>query len=119
MAKNLKPTLSQIAGKRIAELREQRKWNQTELGDKIKVGQKRISEIERGTKSITLRTLDRIAEALEVDAFALLIPEPSATPAEVNRRKILAQLDKADDTSKDFLLRVMESFVHYQRAPRA
>ena len=58
---------------RIAELRRSRGWSQAELARRSGVPQPTISRIEaRKTNSIDLANLERLAEALEVNAAVLI-----------------------------------------------
>ncbi len=51
---------------RIRELRTERSWTQQMLADHAGIGQDHLSELERGRKEIGIKTLERIAEALDV-----------------------------------------------------
>jgi transcriptional regulator with XRE-family HTH domain len=57
---------------RLKELREARGWTQSDLARESGVPQPTISRIEKGTSAIDLGVLERLANALDIDA-ALLI----------------------------------------------
>ena len=53
-------------GKRIAELRKEKRWSQDELAQKSGIGKSHIGRIELGRYSVGLDTLEKICDALEV-----------------------------------------------------
>ena len=53
-------------GKRIAELRRERGYSQGALAAKIRSTPQWISQLERGTRSPTVHTLCKLANALDV-----------------------------------------------------
>ena len=53
-------------GKRIAELRKEKRWSQDELAQKSGIGKSHIGRIELGRYSVGLDTLQKICDALEV-----------------------------------------------------
>lgn len=59
-------------GRRIGELRRQRGLTQSELGERLGIAQKNVHRLESGTQNLTLRTIVKVARALEVDVEALL-----------------------------------------------
>lgn len=78
--------LSTKVGRKIAALRTERDWNQTELGTRVGVGRMTISRIESGKKQTT-DILDAIATAFGLDGAEELItlardiPDESPQPA--------------------------------------
>lgn len=63
-------------GKRIAELRHERGHSQGALATKIRSTPQWISQLERGTRSPTVHTLCKLANALDV-TLADLLSKPS------------------------------------------
>ena len=63
-------------GKRIAELRKERKWTQQELADKLYVTDKAVSKWEQGAGSPELSTIVALAKVFGVSTDYLLIGEP-------------------------------------------
>ncbi len=53
-------------GKRIAELRKEKRWSQDELAQKSGIGKSHIGRIELGRYSVGVDTLEKICDALEV-----------------------------------------------------
>jgi len=70
------PVLSPIS-LRLREVRKDRKLTQAELAERSGVPQSTISRIEAGgTGSITLANLERLADALGINAALLIVHEP-------------------------------------------
>jgi ribosome-binding protein aMBF1 (putative translation factor) len=62
----------QLAGERIAAARKRAGLTQQQLAKKLHVPQSQISRIERNPDATTVRTLKKIARALNVDTAALV-----------------------------------------------
>ena len=56
----------------LRELRHKKGWSQEELADRANLHFTYISQIERGLKSPSLRSLGQIADALEVSLSTLV-----------------------------------------------
>lgn len=61
-----------LLGRRIRELRRARNWRQIDLAEQAAVHEVHISDLERGSREVGLKTLCRIAVALEVKMSDLL-----------------------------------------------
>lgn len=64
-------TITQRFGSRVKKLREQRKISQQALADKAKVDLTTVNEIENGNREPMLRTMWKLANALEVKVMDL------------------------------------------------
>lgn len=53
-------------GKKIKELRKQKKWSQEKLAAEAGISQSALSAIERGIKQPTVETLNHICNALNI-----------------------------------------------------
>lgn len=53
-------------GQKIRELREKRSWRQIDLAAHAELSKTHISELENGKREVGLKTLERLADALEV-----------------------------------------------------
>lgn len=69
------PTRLSIAldsiGRRVAELRKERRWSQAVLAERMKLSAKYVQRIEAGRENLTVESLLRLADALGVDVVAL------------------------------------------------
>lgn len=61
-------------GRRVAELREEIGATQAELAERLGMDVANYQRIEHGRTNLTLRTLVRLAEALEVEPREILAP---------------------------------------------
>jgi transcriptional regulator with XRE-family HTH domain len=59
-------------GRRLADLRRQRYWTQTDLAERSGINRTYISGLENGERNIGLLNLVRLAAALEVPPVELL-----------------------------------------------
>lgn len=77
-------------GRRIGELRERVEWTQQKLADEIGVGWKYEQQVELGYENLTLKSLTRYANALEVDLVELVTPpeKKKPRPGRPPRRKV-------------------------------
>lgn len=64
-------TINERFGQRVKKLREQRKMSQLELAQKAKLDLTTINEIENGNRDPMLKTIWKIANALEVELSEL------------------------------------------------
>ena len=62
---------------RIRELRERRGITQATVAEKIATAEQNYRRIESGRQNLTLETIWRIADALGVSAWELLVPPGS------------------------------------------
>lgn len=58
--------LVKMVGERIREIRISKGWTQEELGEKAHLQYSYIGGVERGSRNISLSTLEKIMDALEV-----------------------------------------------------
>lgn len=68
----------------IRALREQREWSQTQLADKAKMQQERISTLENPSHSPTLSTLKKLASAFNVGLIVRFSPISELVKYELN-----------------------------------
>lgn len=59
-------------GEAIQKLRKQKGWSQEELAERAKLDPKSIVQIENAKRNPTLKTLQKIASALDVSVSKLL-----------------------------------------------
>jgi transcriptional regulator with XRE-family HTH domain len=56
----------------VSAARHKAGMTQADLADRAGIAQQKVSSIELGTENVTLRTLTKLATALQVDVAALL-----------------------------------------------
>jgi transcriptional regulator with XRE-family HTH domain len=61
-----------MVGRNLRRIRTERGVTQDELAEQIEKHRTWVGGIERGERNLSLRTIERLADALGVDAFALL-----------------------------------------------
>ena len=83
-------------GRKIQNIRERREITQDQLGEKTGINAKYISAIERGQKNLTILTLEKIAKALDVELFELLVL-PIGLESEERAKKAIGSLIKQAD----------------------
>lgn len=64
-------TITQRFGTRVRKLREKRKMSQQALANRARLDLTTINEIENGSREPMLRTIWKIANALEVSLYEL------------------------------------------------
>ena len=64
-----------FVGRRIRAIREESGMSRDELGDKVNLNANRIQQYENGARNPKFELCKQIAEALEVEASALLDPQ--------------------------------------------
>lgn len=79
-------------GEQIRRQRKARKLNQTDLARRVGLSRTSITNIESGRQALTVHQLFDFAEALGVDAGALLPDASSAPKADVNQASMTPQL---------------------------
>ncbi len=74
-----------------------RSWNINRLADAAGIGRGALSEVMSKKRSPTLQTLQKLANALEIDVGRLLLAdEPAATPSQATRWKARRDLNRLD-----------------------
>lgn len=106
-----------IIGKRIQEIRKQRKISQSQLSNLIDKNTSYISYIEHGVKSMSLETFVQIANALQTSADALLIDHlvKNARPAS---KELTALLSDCTDYEVFVILDAMRGLKNILREHR-
>ncbi len=107
--------LAALAGKRISQFRNAREWTQEELGRRAGLSQKWISDIERGRTALQLDTLARLAGALSVLPYELILETPAAGRGRLDARKVLSTVERCDEDRRRVILRVVETLAEYGR----
>lgn len=66
----------EVIGARIRFYRTMRRWTQAKLAEKMDSTASYIGQIERGEINFRIHTVERIADALDIDIFALFEKDP-------------------------------------------
>ncbi len=83
MSSHLREQLnSEKWGHKIRDLRQENRWSQSDLADRLGVHPQTISDIERGRNQMTLERLNRVLEALGYRALVELSPVDESTRAD-------------------------------------
>jgi len=83
-------------GKRIQTLREKRGLTQEQLEEKTEVNAKYISAVERGQQNVTVKTLEKIAQGLNIELYQLFLFSEEAESDRVVKKAINSLLQEAD-----------------------
>jgi transcriptional regulator with XRE-family HTH domain len=65
-------TLGEAVGAELTKLRVDRGWSQLKLADALGYTERYVGQLERGSKSPTLRTLADIAKAFSIDLSTII-----------------------------------------------
>jgi transcriptional regulator with XRE-family HTH domain len=76
--------LRSLLSKNIRRYRAYRKFSQAELAEKLDISVPFLSDIENGKKWVSPRTLAKMADTFNVEAFELLRPEHDLPDHAVN-----------------------------------
>lgn len=80
-----------VCGRKIRELRDERGYSLQDLAQKAGVSVSYLSEIERGTKKPSLKTLEKIATALNISREQLVETDLTRGPVLGHRLRLLRE----------------------------
>lgn len=83
-------------GKRIQYIREKKGITQEQLEEKTGINAKYISAIECGQKNITIKTLEKIAEGLDVKLYELFLFSEGLESEKAVKKAIDSLIKEAD-----------------------
>jgi len=114
MAAPLQIRQVQLVGRKIRQLRKQRKLTQTELSSRIGINQSDLSRMEKGEYRVGLDTLFRILAEFELSMgeFFDEVNREAVTPRDA---RILRRIKALDAESQ----REVEDFIAFKRALRS
>lgn len=100
--------LGNLYGDNIKRIRQAKGMSQDTLSERAEISPGFLSEIENHKKTGTFDTFAKIAEALEIEPYELLLPENSAVNLDSRKTKqLMKQLRKnvseTMDTIENFL----------------
>ena len=106
----------QMAGKRIRFFREQDGLTQAELAEKAGFSDNYIGLIERGAKHSTLETLNKIADALEVQLSEFFQPMTNRPEdAEIASKELRKLLGKKNFKDAKLLLVIYKAICEHSQ----
>lgn len=84
--------LTKRVGMNIRAIRKSQNLTIDELAEKCDFQPPYLSDVERGERNITLQTLTKILDALQVDAGTVLIPENNSGEEQENIKEEILQI---------------------------
>jgi transcriptional regulator with XRE-family HTH domain len=105
--------MSKIFGNRLREIRTELKITQEELAFKCDMQPSHIGQLERGIKSPTLDTLNKIALGIEVNISELVDFDSKLTIPNIfdeKTNKIVARIQKLKPNEKNQVLSIIKTF---------
>lgn len=109
--------LEKSLGERLAQIRNERGFTQTELAEKVGILQNIVSAYEKGRLRLTAEMLLRFAKALDVSADEILgiqTKQAKGSNGSIKNRRILrriANIDKLSKRDQEALLRTIDAFL--------
>ncbi|GLX71425.1 helix-turn-helix domain-containing protein [Paenibacillus glycanilyticus] len=104
-------------GKRIRLHRKANNYTQEDLGEMLQIDQSYVGRIERGEINITLDTLNKIADALQINPAELL--ESSKKGQNREQSEILTKIDtilySLKSSELQIVLRLLKDIVSFKR----
>ena len=77
----------QIMGNKIMQARTAKGWTQQDLAQKARLKQPDVSAIEKGNKNLTIETLARLEQMLEIELFATeKVKKKDEQPADIEKQ---------------------------------
>jgi len=104
--------LAMVFGRRLKELRRAKGLTQEELGRMVKLDYKFIGAIERGVKTSSFQTIEKLTHALGVEYYQLFIPSTRRTAVvESEVAALLAKSHRIDLSKMEDFLRGLRSLL--------
>ena len=104
-------------GKRIRDIRTNKKMSQADLADKANISLSQVSDIETGKSSMRLTTFIGIVEALQVSADVLLrtdIPEVN----NIYKSEFAEVLEDCTPTENESILKIVKEVKKSMHSPK-
>lgn len=105
-------SLAERFGRRVKQLRKAKSLTQEALGHKAGIDYKYLGEIERGVKTSSFSTIEKLAKALDVDSYEFFLPTTRMTATvEKEINELLIDSKRIDATKVEEFLRGLRSLV--------
>jgi transcriptional regulator with XRE-family HTH domain len=105
-------------GKIIADLREQKKWSQTDLADKSGVSRVMIGKYERGEAVPSIEAAKKVADALGV-SMDYLVGEGINSQFDKQTLRRLQDLSLLEEDKKRTVLDMIDTYIRDHKARQA
>jgi len=107
-----------IIGDRIAQLRKQNGWSQTELARKIEASREAIGKYERNEALPSVETAKKIADVFSVTVY-YLVDETARPTFDKLTVKRLQEIEALSPDEKGHLMALMDAFLRDARTKKA
>jgi transcriptional regulator with XRE-family HTH domain len=109
-----------VIADRIRQLRQDKRWTQAELGERLRVHQKQISSYERGVNVPSTDVLIKLAEVFDVTLDSLAFESKGLSSAKLNiqDRELLRRFEAVDglpESEKDLAKEMLDLLLLKQR----
>lgn len=98
-------------GRRIQSLRENRRMTQEDFEEKSGINARYLSAVECGKRNITIKTLEKIAEGLDVELYELFLFKEKEEPEQNLRKAIEKMLKEADKKKIEFYFNLLRMVI--------
>ena len=96
-------------GKRLRELRQERAFSQEQVAHIAEITPAYLGQVERGTKNITVYTLEKVCNALNISLAEFFdTAKRQDKKADETSNKILHQLTGRTETEKQAALKIIK-----------
>jgi len=116
--KNISILLDMETGKIIAELRDKKGWNQSELADKSGVSRVMIGKYERGESVPSIDAAKKIADSLDV-SLDYLVGEGVLSRFDKKNLKRVEELELLEEDKKKTLYDLMDTYIRDAKTRKA
>ena len=104
--------MSNLSSERLKALREARKLTMQELADKLGVSKSMISYYEKGKKTPSVKTIDKMADTLNVSVDYLIGKSDAFDGSESTSKEakdFMEKFEKLDPAKKEALIKMLEA----------
>lgn len=101
-------------GKRLAEIRKNHSYKQTDLASKLNVSQQVISNIERGVTAPDIEQLKKIADIYQISLDQLVGREFFCSDLDTVERQIMSCIKQMDERGKELSLGLLNQVAQHQ-----
>ncbi|WP_375443497.1 helix-turn-helix domain-containing protein [uncultured Fibrella sp.] len=70
--------ITKLVGTQIRDIRKSKGVTQKELGERLGISEVAVNRYEAGNQNLTLRTIQKIVDVLEVKLFITIVPGPGS-----------------------------------------